>query len=332
MPEVSAISAADRALEETGRSLFPFRFRTWLALGLVAFMDQCGRSGGTGGGSYNPGSLGKGGGGGSEGGGEAMDRGLAWLGEHALLAAGIAAVVITLVMALIAVVLWINSRGTFMYLDNVATRRSDVARPWREHADRAASYFAWRFGITLATFVGLVALLVPIAWSVFALFHHGAAPAPIALLVISALAMVAFLLALAVFSVLLRDFAAPIQWFDDVSCTVAIRQVVGLVRAQPLLFVVYMLLKLVFAFVLGIVGLATCCLTCCLGLLPVIFQTLLQPAFYFERRWSIELLQDLGYAIPAPAGPSGGLVVPPLSAPWTEPPASPPPPSDGPGF
>ena len=43
--EPSPIEAAREAFEHTRRRLFPFRFERWLALGFVAFLDQCGRGG-----------------------------------------------------------------------------------------------------------------------------------------------------------------------------------------------------------------------------------------------------------------------------------------------
>src|SRR5207249_10455543 len=66
-------------------------------------------------------------------------------------------------------VLWLNSRGVFMYLDNVASGRADFERPWREHAARADSYFAWGFGLALATLVGLLVLVAGAVMAVVAL-------------------------------------------------------------------------------------------------------------------------------------------------------------------
>ena len=315
LPRPSAIAAAERAMEETGRSLFPVKLEVWFALGFLTFLDQCGRSGG--GGNFNPGSGGSGSGSGSShDGAEALERGLAWLGEHALLAAGIAAAAIAFVIALTALVLWINSRGTFMYLDAVATRRSDIVRPWREHAARAGSYFAWQLGLTLVSLVVILTLLVPIGWSVFTLMRHGTARGVLAVvvLVVAGLVALAFVLAMSLLSVALRDFAAPIQWYEDVSCTDALRQVRRLVTGQPMLFVVYVLLKMALHVGVAIVAFALCCMTCCCGVLPVIFQTVLQPVFYFERRWSLELLHALGYAPPGGAAPPAPLL-PPLEPP-----------------
>jgi hypothetical protein len=42
---VSPLDAVGEAIDHAKRNLFPFRFDRWLALGFVAFLDQCGRGG-----------------------------------------------------------------------------------------------------------------------------------------------------------------------------------------------------------------------------------------------------------------------------------------------
>jgi hypothetical protein len=69
----------------------------------------------------------------------------------------------------------------------------------------------------------------------------------------------------------------------------------GLVRAHPGAFAVYVLLKIAFSMVAGMLLMVAACLTCCCALLPVVMQTALQPLFYFERAWSLFLLRQLGY-------------------------------------
>jgi hypothetical protein len=298
-------------MDVTARDLFgaatPER---WLTLGFLAFLDQCGRSGGA---SRAQMVLPQRDTGSAQ---AAAGEALRWLGQHAVLSAVLAGAAVAVGIALTALVLWVNSRGTFMYLDNVASGRSDVARPWREHADRAASYFAWSFGLAVATFVFFLALLVPVVWSVMTLAREGRARVAVAIVVLVASLLVAgaCLAAAGLLSLALRDFAAPIQWYEDVSCTEALRRVRGLVLREPLLFLVYVLLKAVFGLVVGTAGFALCCVTCCVGMMPVVFQTLLQPLFYFERRWSLELLHGMGYAPPSvPSAPP--TAVPPAMAP-----------------
>jgi hypothetical protein len=73
----------------------------------------------------------------------------------------------------------------------------------------------------------------------------------------------------------------------------------GLLRQQPGAFVVYVLLKLVFALLAATVAIAACCVTCGCVILPVVGQTLLQPLFFFERAWSLQLLRRFGHDLMA---------------------------------
>jgi hypothetical protein len=80
-----------------------------------------------------------------------------------------------------------------------------------------------------------------------------------------------------------------------VGCGAAARLFLDLVRARPGTFVVYVLLKIVFSVVAGVLMVVAACFTCCCALLPVVMQTALQPIFYFERAWPLFLLRQLGY-------------------------------------
>jgi hypothetical protein len=303
------LDAAQRAIEHTRANLFPFRLDRWLALGFVAFLDQCGRSGGMGFNAPGPGGVGN---------GDAradVEAGLAWLAAHVLLVSFIAAMVLAFVVALTAFVLWVNSRGVFMYADLVASGRSDVARPWRAHAAHASSYFAWSFGLAAGTMTAVLLLVLAIA-AVVLVMVRGRPPA-LAGGIVVAIGLVLLLLIVALGAVLasvaLRDFVAPLQMVSGRSCGEAIRLFAGLLRAHPGVFVVYALLKLVFTMAIGIVALVVGCCTCCFGFLPVIAQTVLQPAYYFDRAWPLHVLRRLGHDVfsafspdaapPAPAVP-----------------------------
>ena len=304
MPVTAAapLDAAQQAYEHTRRHLFPFHLDRWVALGFVAFLDQCGRSGA----SFNfpgPGGLGNGNGGGS---GGDLERVLSWLGAHVALVSLLAAVLFAFIVAFVAVLLWVNSRAVFMYTDNVATGRADIARPWREHAAAASSYFAWSFGLTMAT-LSAVLLLASAMAAVALLLIRGRPSAAAGITLIIALTLlllgVVFLAALA--SLGLRDFVAPLQLATARSCGEAIGVFLGLVRAHPGVFAVYVLLKIMVMLAIGVVALVVGCLTCCCGFLPVVAQTILQPAYYFERAWPLYLLRAFGFALP------GLAVIPP---------------------
>jgi hypothetical protein len=289
----SPIDAAQQAIDHTRRQLFPFRFERWLILGCVAFLDQCGRRSGIGGYNFSgPGGWGN----------AAPDQGdvskaVEWLATHAFLVAGVAAALFTVVIAFSALILWLNSRGVFMYVDNVATGRADFERPWREHASRAASYFAWSFGLALAILVGLLLLGVAAAVAVVALVSGPPGSGLTAGLGLGGI-FILFLLLIVIgslASLALRDFVAPLQVRAGVGCREAMGLLAGLVRAHPGAFAVYVLLKIAYSIVAGILLMVAACLTCCCALLPVVMQTALQPLFYFERAWSLFLLRQLGY-------------------------------------
>jgi hypothetical protein len=294
VPPPSPFAAAQQAIDHTRRHLFPFRFERWLILGCVAFLDQCGRQGVMRG-AYrvpSPGGWGSGGPGGGD-----VSKAVEWLATNALIVAAVAAAVLTVVIALSALVLWVNSRGVFMYLDNVASGRADFERPWREHAARAASYFAWSFGLALATLVGLLVLLAAAAVAVVVLVTGPPGSRLTAGLGLAALFVLflALIVLASLASLALRDFVAPLQVRAGVGCRDAMRLLLGLLRAHTGVFVVYVLLKVVFSMVAGILIMVAACLTCCCVLLPVVMQTALQPLFYFERAWSLFLLRQLGY-------------------------------------
>ncbi len=47
------------------------------------------------------------------------------------------------------------------------------------------------------------------------------------------------------------------------------------------------------------------CLTCCIGALPLVNQTLFQPIYYAERAWSLKLLAQMGDDVFAKLVPPG---------------------------
>jgi hypothetical protein len=292
-PRVSPLDAVGEAIDHAKRSLFPFRFDRWLALGFVAFLDQCGRGGGT---LRVPSSGGRGG---SGGGASELSRASQWLGDHVVLVVVLAAVVLALIVVLTALVLWVNSRGVFMYLDNVATGRADVARPWREHAERSQSLFAWRFVLGIATLVA-VGILLGLAGLLVLAYSKGRLGGAVALAIGLLVLLPMFLLlvvAASLVSVGLRDFVAPLQWRLGISCGSAARVLWDLVNAHRASFAAYVGLKIAFGFAATLIVIAAGCLTCCCGFLPVVSQTLLQPLFYFERAWSLIFLRQLGHDV-----------------------------------
>lgn len=320
---VSPFEAAREALRHTRARLFPIRIQTWLVLGFLAFLDQCGRT-------TTSGFPGAGGGDGHgrqgretidlvdravrPGGAQwpverddvvaAINSALAWLSAHAplVILGGLAALLVS--AGVVALVLWINARGTFLYLDAVTRGRPEIRRLWREHARRADSYFGWSFGIAAAALLPF-GLGVALATAVAIAFAQGRLSVSVGVAILLALLPVGLILVL-VFPLLflarvaLRDFVAPLQVAAGVPCGEAARLFETLLLAHPGAFVLYLVLKLVLWVVMGSVMIVGGCLTCCVGFLPIVMQTLFQPLFHFERAWSVSLLRQMGYELPGP--------------------------------
>lgn len=309
---VSPVDAARAAYHHTRSQLFPIRLEKWLVLGLLAFLDQCGRAFRGGGGSTGGGN---GHGTGGPGGWPPdlaqvsawLQRSSEWLAAHATLLA-LGAVLGLLVFGLVAaVVLWVNARGVFMYADAVATGRADVSRPWRQHADAASSYFGWSLGITFAIVFTMLFAGGLVVATVFA-FVAGRLQGTGGWLILAAMLPVLVLLALALpllalAGLALRDFVAPLQLATGLPCGDAVRLLESLVVGQPGAFAVYLLLKLLVVVATGLVVMIGGCLTCCLGFLPVVMQTAFQPLFHFERGLSLMLLRQMGYDVAARLAP-----------------------------
>lgn len=310
-PVPSPIDAAREAFDYTRRQLFPLRPEKWLLLGLFSFLDQCGRS-------FRGGGVGSPGGSGVEMGDsvpslqpllEWVRSAALWLSDHAaMVTLGVLGGV--LVFAVIAgAVLWINSRGVFLYLDAVIGARPAFSRPWRQHAPAATSYFVWSFGLSMAglglvLFAAALVLTGAVAFATGRLHGGGGTLVMLAIAPILVLLLLALpLLALA--ALCLRDFVAPLQLATGQPCGAAVRLLEALVTANPGVFLLYLLLKLLVTVASGMLILVIGCFTCCIGFLPVVMQVLFQPLFFFDRAFPVFLLRQLGYD--AAAGVSARL-------------------------
>lgn len=287
MSDTAALEAAGDAYAHARRDLLPFAFRRWLLLGLVAFLDQCGR-GGFGGTlpTVPPGG----------GGPMGLPEGVVAPDAERLLPTVLVIVVVAaaIVLALVMLALWIGSRAVFVYVHCVASGRAEIAAPWRAYARQATSLFLWRLGLAAAVIIALVGIVGTGAAVAFAARTENPGMAAIAFVVLAMGGLLVLVAAAAFGSMALRDFVAPLQALHGTGCGPAARLLLDLVRAHPVAFFLYLLLKIALGIVQGAIVIVAACLSCCLVLLPVVTQTVLQPVFYFERAWSLHFLRRLG--------------------------------------
>lgn len=272
----------------------PFDLVRWLALGFTAWLASLG--------DWDYGGLEYVLGDDDDGGGpRILDQGVDFFSEtwQRVLAGGlIAYLVVMVVLVLIAfglLLIWLSSRGKFMFLDNVVHGRSRIAEPWGRYGRLGTSLFLWRVGYNLALFVLLalavvaaVALIVPIAttgsWT----------PMAIALVAFAGLIVLLIGLAAAFVSLLVENFVIPVMYRFEVPVLEAWRRFLPILSAHPGEFILYGVF--VFMLWLGVTvavitfGFLTCCVGFMLVSLPYLGALLLLPVHVAYRVLGPEFL------------------------------------------
>jgi len=285
--QISYWSPLERGYERMRRMLFePFDLVKWLVLGFAAWLA----------------SLGSGPGGGGNVSGDPTEIGSS-VGDAAssafssILALSIASFVIVAVLLLVAVVLWISSRGKFIYLDNVVHDRAEIVKPWRDFRKLGDSLFLWRL-IFVAIVIAVIgaAVVIPALpaaivtggdlddLSYFAITSWGVLVGIVAVFVAIASIFVALFL---------DAFIVPIMYRFNLGAVEGWRYFIPWLKARPGSFLLYGLFVLLLAIAYVIISLLVCVLTCCIGALPYVGTVLLLPLLVTYRCFSLEWLAQL---------------------------------------
>lgn len=282
----SAIDALGEAISHMREKLFPFSFGGWITLGLVSLLESCGAGSGSSGlqnSLSGPDSY--------EDPTRAIEHAAAWVTAHLIIV--VSALVGLMLISLL--FMWLRSRAIFVYIDDVASGRFDLVRPWSRHSGHADSFFVISLVAQGAVFILIVLILG--SGGLFGLWARandwGVGAILLGVIPIAFLFILA-LIAAVLLNMALRDFVAPLQISRNVSAGEAGGIFLSLVSQTPGLFVGYALLKFVVGLGVSVVTLIGGCLTCCLGFLPLINQALFQPIYYADRAWSLKLLAQMG--------------------------------------
>ena len=193
------------------------------------------------------------------------------------------------------VMLWVGSRGQFMFLDNLVHRRTEVSRPWREYGPQGDGLFLWQivFSILVVLVVGGL-VLAGVLWG-GALLAMDAATLPfflaagvVAFVVTVTLAYVEFFLLHAVVPVMYRHRCGVLEGW---------RRFGAVFSRQPGHLVLFGLLQAGIAVVGGAIlvmaGLATCCVGLLLMAIPYLGTVITLPLPVFQRYLDLEFLARL---------------------------------------
>lgn len=298
---ISYWSPLERGYERMRRLLFePFDLVKWLVLGFAVWLAGLGSGPGGGGNNFtgDPSELG-------ESIGDAASSALT-----SFLALSIASFIFLAVLLLVAVLLWISSRGKFIYLDNVVHDRAEIVAPWSRFRRLGDSLFVWRL-VFVAIVIAIVgaAVLIP---ALPAAIMTGGSLDELSFFAISSWGVVVGLVAVVVgiaslfIALFVDSFIVPIMYRFELGATDAWRYFMPWLRARPGSFILYGLFVLLLAIAYVIISLLICALTCCIGALPYIGTVILLPLLVTFRCFSLEWLAQLdpGFDVfsPLPGG------------------------------
>ncbi len=304
---IAYLEPFERAWERMKLALFrPFDLHKWFVVGFNAFLAGLAesRNGSVGGRGRGDMSF-----------REFLDlpyKAWAWLTGHPgwAIAIGFLAVVI---VAVGITLLWLSSRGKFMFLDNVVHNRAEIAKPWREFRKEGDSLFLWRLAF------GFVAIAIFVAFIVFffagarGLYEAGFGDRmPVLLLVGLGLTFLLLLIIIGYISLFLNDFIVPIMARDRIPAVAAWRRFLPLLGHHPFHFILYgiiiFVLYILFVILVIVAGLATCCIGWLILVIPYIGTVMTLPVWYTFRTFSLEFLAQFGpeyQLFPAPAESPG---------------------------
>ena len=326
--EISVTEPVSPALERVKTMLFkPFDLGKWFTIGFCAWLAFLGEGGGGGGGinnAFNNNSNAGNGGAAGDSLRHAYYQARDYVVDNLGWIVPAAAAAVILLLALWLLILWLSSRGKFMFLHCVALDKADVAEPWNKFEREANSLFWFRLVMGLIGMVLMLPMLAVIAVLVVRMVLRGEADAA-GIMVAAGLGLVLLLLAV-VFALIHKftvDFVVPILFLRGGKCLAAWREFWGLLADNAGLFTLYILFQIVLGLAIGIIivgaVLNTCCNAGCLMMIPYLGTVLLLPVLVFKRSYPLYILRQFGpgydvFPPASPAPPMTGLQSPPRVA------------------
>ena len=317
MSEIKYWMSLQKAWDKMVQVLFrPFDLGKWMVIGFAAFLANCGRNNGGSGSGLGSGSGHGGGSGLGSGSGHGGDEDIfreklrnglseikevavdAWF-EYPGLIILIGGMILIFLVLLSLLVNWLNSRGQFVFLDNVIKNRGAVSEPWREYRKEANSLmifqllFNWgsgilSLGVLAGTFVQVVSMIMQGQWVARCL---GMAVGFVGLLTV--LCVVCGFVQMT-----LSHFVVPLMYQRRLSVLRGFQAFLPILRGQFWRIVLFGLVMILVGFTIGMATLIGILLTCCTALLlfliPYISTVVLLPLFVFKRFVGLEFLRQFG--------------------------------------
>jgi len=220
-----------------------------------------------------------------------------WLRVHPIWLLAILAAIF-LFIAMVLVLTWLSSRGTFMFLDNVVCNRALVVAPWYQFRILGNSLFLWRLGFVLACALLVLSFLVLTFLTILPLLRGRFVPYDLLNFVGVVCLWLLVMLIAGYVSLFTTSFVVPLMYKYRLKVLAAWQRFLPLLTRHLAYFLLYGLFLLLLALGVGIAIVLAGCLTCCVGfvllVLPYIGSIILLPITFTYRAFSLEFLAQWG--------------------------------------
>ena len=293
---ISIIEPVNEALEKTKILLFkPFNLEKWFIIGFCAWLAGLFQESSGSGFRFNFNNKGD------------FDKlqlpasTLDFCKTHIVLIVLASIAAVALVAAVMLVLLWLSSRGKFMFLDCLAKNKAHIIEPWKTFRKQADGLFGFRLLVIAAAIICMIPIGILIVW-LLSLLKSGDADAATA-------AMMFFVMILVIFTavsffgtvqVLAFDFVMPIMYLRRIGVFTAWGKFLPLLWQNFWRIMLYLLFKVLILLCIGAIVLAMIVLGCCfccisvILLIPYIGTVILLPLSSFYRLYALCYLRQFG--------------------------------------
>jgi hypothetical protein len=298
---ISVIDPIGPAIDRVKAMLFaPFDLGRWFVIGFCAWLANLGQGGFPGGFNMSFPGAGPGGELDLE---EVRHEVESTFDMDLALVMVIAAVVLIILAVVVAiVVLWLSSRGRFMFLHCVARNKAELKIPWHKYRQQANSLLLFRLvaGIIFFVSIALIALPVLLLAGVIGRGGDHVAFGIIGIILVLVLVLIPVGIIFTLILKFTRDFVVPTMYLHGCTCVEGWRAFRGLLSVNAGRFTLYILFQILMAMAVSAIITAFGFLTCCCGFfvlaIPYVGAVVTLPLLAFMRAYSLQYLAQFGPA------------------------------------
>ena len=293
-PNISVTQPVELAIERVKQILFrPFDFAKWISIGFCAWLATIGQGGSNF--NFNKQSLP-----GKNNFNHALAQARDYTMDNLVWIIPLTAVLILILAVVWIALVWLSSRGKFMFLHCVAMNRGEVAVPWRKYAPEAKSLFLFRLALGVTGIFISILMLAIIADPLLKAFQHNWDFSTGSwLLIIPTILLYLFAcILLGIINSLTTNFVVPLMYLRGGSCQKNWEVIYNLIKANFGNWIIYFLFQILLGIgifiLIMLVVLITCCVAGCLIALPFIGSVLLLPITVFQRSYALYYIAQYG--------------------------------------